>query len=110
MKLLSLLLLLRTASCALQISSLWLVDTSVEGMQGGQDIMAIEDNTVIDTSVVGKYLSVRADVSGNADCLEFEVDDGKVQRTERAAPLFLAGNNGNQVHASVHLISFVTRK
>ena len=87
----SLLPFLLIQAAAARIRGLVLVNAET-----GEDVMAMSDNMLIDTSVTGKYLTVRAD-TGNADqCVMFDLDKGKLQRTDRKKPFVLAGKKDDR--------------
>jgi len=78
------------------ITDLILVDVATQ-----RDLLVLQNHSVLDTSVYGTQLTVRAAVSStsgagvdeNAAMVEWNLDHGKTRRIEPAAPYLLAGKS-----------------
>lgn len=84
-------LLIQTATTAASSSS-GIRELVLVNSETGKEIMVLSDNVVIDTTVTGLYLTIQAKTATpEVDCVVFDLDRGRVQRTEHKRPFVLAG-------------------
>lgn len=85
-------------AAAARIKGLVLVNTET-----GEDVMAMSDQMLIDTSVTGTHLTIRADTGKLNRCVMFDLDHGTLQRTDRDKPFVLAGKKDGTLYDSAAL-------
>ena len=81
------------------VTGFTLIDTNTD-----TPIMTLNENDVIDLSVTGSQLSIRADTSGTIGSVSFGLDNNDSFRTENVAPYALGGDQNSDYSAVSQIV------